>query len=444
MSKKIAVITTEFLKDFLGKSFNEIDIDCEFKIYTYDTFEDIKKIYQNISVNIDGILTSGIFPEQVIKKNFPENKFPIVYFNTDDAAIYRLFFMLLYENRDLDINRIYADPLGAFNIDLKDYLQSNHKLNYSEVIEPIVKNMSLEELRNIEKEQFEKHLNLWNKGDIDISVTRFSSLMEPLRKAGIMVYFPFPSYEYLKSSCMQLCKEIDILKMKENQPGAINITIENSGVLDMTMEKKYILLHEALLDFNGNSLMEYVIQRNAFGFEILTNRKSIEEKTLNYTSCTLKSFLKDRLDFKVYIGYGIGNDMYQGRMNAIDANREAVISQTGGSFLINNENELIGPLDSENNFIVQDNLTDKMKSLTKNIALSPMTVRRVITAFNSISGRELTARELAAKLSITQRSANRFLSAMEKGNMIKIVEERRITTKGRPERVYKLMDDYQI
>lgn len=442
MRKKIVVITTEFLKEFLNNFFNHTDLDCDFQIHTYKTFEDIKKIYIDIPKGIEGILTSGIFPTQVIKKNFTNNKLPIGYFNIDDAAMYRLFFSLLQENRDLNINRIYADPVEAFNINLKDYLQGSYKFNYFEVIEPMVKEMSIEALSNIEKEQFEKHLTLWKKGKTDISITRFSSLMEPLRKAGIKVYFPFPSYEYLKSSCMQLCQEIDIMKMKENQPGAINITIENSGVLDMTMEKKYILLHEALLDFNGNSLMEYVIQRNAFGFEILTNRKSIEEKTLNYTSCTLKNFLKDRLDFQVYIGYGIGNDMYQGRMNAIDANREAVISQTGGSFLINNNNELMGPLDSENSFVVQDNLSEKMKSLTKNISLSPMTVRKVITAFNSMSSRELTARELAAKLSITQRSANRFLSAMEKGNMIKIVEERRITTKGRPERVYKLNNEF--
>lgn len=442
MRKKIAVITTEFLKEFLSKFFNEIDMDCEFAIYTYKTFEDIKKIYEGITLEIDGILTSGIFPEQVIKKNFPENKFPVVCFNTDDASIYKLFFLLLDSNRNLDIRRVYADPLGAFHIDLKDYLQKDHKLTYSETIEPMVKNMTLEELSHIEKEQLQKHIELWEKGDIDISVTRFSSLVEPLKKAGLKVYFPFPSYEYLKTSCIKLCQEIDLMRLKENQPAAINITIENSGALDMSLEKRYIMLHEALLDFNGSSLMEYVIQRNALGFEILTNRKNIEEKTLNYTSCTLRSFLDDRLDFKIYVGYGIGNDMYQARMNAIDANRESMISHIEGSFLINNFNELIGPLGSVNNFKVGDNVSENIKNMTRNISLSPITIRKVVSAFNSMNGRELTARELAAKLSITQRSANRFLSAMEKGNIIKIIDERRITTKGRPERVYKLTDEY--
>lgn len=440
MIKKIAVITTEFLKEFLSKFFDEINMDCEFVIYTYKTFDDIKKIYEVITLETDGILTSGIFPEQVIKKSFPENKFPIVYFNTDDAAIYKLFFLLLDSNRNLDIRRIYADPLGAFHIDLKDYLKNDHKLTYSEIIEPMVQNMTLEELSNIENEQLKKHIELWEKGDIDISVTRFSSLVEPLKNAGLKVYFPFPSYEYLKTSCMQLCQEIDLMRLKENQPAAINITIENSGVLDMNLEKRYIMMDEALLDFNGSSLMEYVIQRNALGFEILTNRKNIEEKTLNYTACTLRRFLKDRFDFKIYIGYGIGNDMYQARMNAIDANRESMISNMEGSFLINNFNELIGPLGSSNNFTVVDNISKNIENKTKNISLSPITIRKVVSVFNSMNGREVTARELATKLSITQRSANRFLSAMEKGSMIKIIGERRITTKGRPERVYKLTD----
>lgn len=440
MKKKVAVITTKFLEEFLNNSFNEMNIDCNFQIYIYETFEDIKNIYLNIPLDTEGILTSGVFPAQVIKKSFQENTIPISYFNIDDADIYRLFFLILYKNRNLDINRVYADPLGAFDIDLNEYLQSNHKLDYSEMIEPMVKNMSLEELKDIEKEQLKKHVTLWRNGHIDISVTRFSSLVEPLKKLGLKVYFPFPSHEYLKDSCMQLCQKIDLIKMKKNQPAAINITIENSGVLDANLERKYINLHEALLDFSGSSLMEYVIQRNALGFEILTHRKKIEEKTLNYTSCTLRNFLKDRLDFKVYIGYGIGNDMYQARMNAIDANREAVINQVEGSFLINNLNELIGPLGLPSNFIIEDNVSEKIKSLTKNISLSPITIRKVVSAFKSMSNEQLTAKELALKLSITQRSANRFLSSMEKGNMVKIIDERRITTKGRPERVYKLND----
>lgn len=43
-------------------------------------------------------------------------------FNTDDAAICQLFFWLLEENRFLQFERIYADVVEMFGIDLKTYL----------------------------------------------------------------------------------------------------------------------------------------------------------------------------------------------------------------------------------------------------------------------------------------------------------------------------------
>lgn len=445
MKKKIAVIATEFLKDFLMESLREICVDCDFTIYIYFSFEDIKEIYLQIPSNIEGILTSGVFPEQVIRKNFPKNNLPIVAFNNDDAGIYRLFLSLLEKNRSLNLSRIYADPLAIFGIDLREYLFGDQKLSYSDIIKPIVEKMSLDQINEIEEKEFEKHVSLWKQGEIDVSVTRFSSLVGRLKDSGVNVFFPFPSAQYIKSCCIQLSQEIDVLKMKENQPAVINVSVKDitfsGATVDAAFERRCILLHEALMDYNGNSMIEYVLQRYQFGFEILTDRKNIEEKTNHYTVSSLENFLENRLNFKVCIGYGIGNDMYQARMNAISANRESAIHASGGSFLINENNELRGPLEMDQQITISDCLTDKMKEATQNAKLSPITVRKIVRVFQMMPQGQLTARELAARLAITQRSANRFLSEMEKSKSIAVVDKRRCTTKGRPERVYELKEE---
>lgn len=192
--------------------------------------------------------------------------------------------------------------------------------------------------------------------------------------------------------------------MKKNQPAVINVSIKDitfsETTVDAAFEGRCIFLHEALMDYKSNFMMEYVLQRFQFGFEILVDRKSVEEKMNHCTS------LENRLNFKVCIGYGIGHDMYQARINAISANRESAIHASGGSFLINENNELRGPLGMEQQITVSDCLTDKMKEATQNAKLSPITVRKVVRIFQMMPQGQLTARELAAKLAIIQRSTN--------------------------------------
>lgn len=443
MKRKIAIITTGFLENFLSQTLSESNINCDFSLYIYDSFEDLVGIYNSLPDNTDGILVSGVFPHQVIQKNFPNNKIPMVSFNADNASIYRLFFSLLDSNRDLDFERIYADPLALFNINLKEYLLGDQELSYTEIITPIVEKMSLEELNEIEEEEFKKHIYLWENGLTDISVTRFSSIAPRLEKKGVKVYFLYPAAQYVKLSCNTLLQKIEVSKLEENQPAAINISIRETTssetILSANFERNCILLNEALMDYNGNSVMEYVLQRYRFGFEILTNRKNIENKTNHYTGCSLKDFLDNRLDFKVCIGYGIGSDMYQARMNAMNANRESAIHSSGNSFLINEKTDLIGPLGSQEQITITNSLDNNLRENIKKTNLSSITIRKVTSAIRSMPEKQLTARELSTKLGITQRSANRFLTAMEKAEIVKSVGERRSTTRGRPERVYELI-----
>ena len=90
----------------------------QYQIYIYHHFREIPELYRSIPDDVHGVLTSGIYPAQVIWLNFPTTSKAIVPFNTDDAAMYRLFLKLLYENRNLDFSRIYADIVENFHIDL--------------------------------------------------------------------------------------------------------------------------------------------------------------------------------------------------------------------------------------------------------------------------------------------------------------------------------------
>ena len=97
MKHKIAVITTDFLAEYIQHAFSELEMNCTYELFTYKTFKDIPNLIPQISKDVTGILTSGSFPAQVIRLSYPDNPYIIMPFNTDDESICHLFLRLLDE-----------------------------------------------------------------------------------------------------------------------------------------------------------------------------------------------------------------------------------------------------------------------------------------------------------------------------------------------------------
>lgn len=443
MSTKLAIITTNVLKDFITNALAELSLGFRFKVYIYSTFEDIPPIFSSIPEDFECVITSGIFPAMVIRKSFPDTKKLITHFNSDDAGICRLFLQLFMENPNLDLSRIYGDFLDIIGIDLKDYLMREPQLTYTDMIDPVVAQMTLEDLYAIEEKQILKHLKLHQSGKADLSVTRFSSIVEPLARQGITAYVPCPSREYLKTIFEKILQDIAILHLEDNRPAAINVVAapdKQYEYIAFPIQRCILLLQKALMDFCGSSTLDYVLQPAHFGFEVLTNRKTLAAYTEHFTTCRLQDYLKETLNFPVYIGYGIGNDIYQARVNAINAAQEASISSPG-SYLINEKEELTGPLGNGTSTTAATLAGSTFSDAAKKAGLSPLTVNKVVTAIHAMSNRQITAQELSLKLSITKRSANRYLSALLKADIIKAVNQKRATTKGRPEMVFEICEE---
>lgn len=438
---KIAIITTEFLKDFVNSVFKELSLGIETELFIYHSFRDVEELYLSIPETYEGVLTSGIFPAAIIKKCFGETSRTVSYFNTDDAAICRLFLTRFIEDGTIDFNRVYGDFVEVFGIDLISYLTKDQCASYTDLIIPQALSMSVEEICALEEQQLQRHLALHEQEKLDFSVTRFSSIMPQLLERGYKVYFPFPSKDFIQNITEKLIQAITLRHMEDSLPAVINISMRVSDMMSQDSTSFQIrgnALQEALMASRGDSPLDYIIQSTNTGFEILTNKKSVSEDTIRFTCDPLSVFLKNRLPFEVCIGYGIGKDMYQARTNAMNAKQESFIKKSG-SFLITENETLIGPLDDAETIAASAYFPTDMEAAAHNSGLSPMTINRVFHAFHSMPGHELTARELANKLSVTKRSANRFLAALQEAGIVKIKTQKRSTTMGRPERVYEIV-----
>jgi len=434
MQVKLAIITTEFLKDFLYNSLREIRLDIDYELYFYGSFADLPEIYGSLPDRIQGVITSGGFPAQIIKRSFPETNRTIRAFNTDDAGIYKLFLQLM-KDRKLDLSRVYADLLEVIGLDVADYLFKPQKTTYLEMLDAQIGGMPLKQLVEMEQYCLNKHLALWEERKIDVSITRFSSIADRLKDAGIPCYFAYPSLEYLKNICENAVQDIKIHQLQQNLLAVIDITVM---IQENSMQKKLEELRNKLIQFNHENLLDFILQQIPYGFEIYTSRKTVELLTDYYKACQLDDFLRQNLAFDVCIGYGMGNSMYHARINAIDANRESKNQIDSVSCLINEKDQLITPLCGPGRMVIPRDLSPSIQSAARRSGLSTLTIQKIFTAVDRLEGHLITSKELARRLSITQRSANRFLSAMVKADLAKVVTEKSGTTKGRPERVYQI------
>lgn len=442
MKYKIAVIATDFLKDFVEDALRKTlsggeqsSLDFSYEFFIYHSLGDVRDICDHIGKDFDGILTSGSFPARMVEIYAPENKLPVRFFNTDEAALYRLFLSLIIENRNLDLSRVYADILEVFGVRTVDFLENRAAMPDNSALAPNV--FTLEKMLAIEKEQYEKHLSLWNEKKTDVSVSRFSSIVPALKEKGVNIHFPYPSIQYFRSVCAELLREIERKKLEASQPAVVILRLSSASSLPSTQtELDYLRLEQLVMEFIGTSALNYSVQRQQYGLEIVMTGKDCSEWTTYFRQERIRPFLADRLSHTlVSIGYGLGGSLSQARFRALDACREAELKK-GTSYLINEKDELVGPLShGTESMPIHLSVADTELSDIHS-SLSPLTVRKIFSVLNNAESGSITARELALRLGITKRSANRFLTALHKEGYLDISHKTRTTTKGRPENVF--------
>ena len=147
--------------------------------------------------------------------------------------------------------------------------------------------------------------------------------------------------------------------------------------------------------------------------------------------CSQNLRTKDRLELLYWLWFWSRNA--QARLNALNACHEAELKKNT-SYVVTEKEELIGPLGVEatETFMVDNQSYRDIKS-----KLSPITVSQsYLSALEASAEKEITAQELAFRLGVTKRSANRFLSTLEREEILKVAYKKRTTSRGRPESVF--------
>lgn len=91
-------------------------------------------------------------------------------------------------------------------------------------------------------------------------------------------------------------------------------------------------------------------------------------------------------------------------------------------------------------FVIDDGCS--AAEIARKSGISPQTIKKVMKALDEIGTNRVTSKLLANAMDLNIRSANRLLSKLTECGLAEILSEQMFSRKGRPERIYRVFQDY--
>ncbi len=434
---RIGVIATKQSLKWIKKIEPFVNDQCELFYMSYAHPSEIKPLYLKNHLFFDGMIFSGQLPYVLIEKECGTFPVPTVYFDVGQKDFYKTICKVMVQERQFDFSRTLIDFIFKDN----HYLGLNDFLNEQQF--PYHFGESLEDYKSVTiyEEMFERHQMLWDSGKIDLSFTRTSGLTEKLADYGINHIVMFPSAESMLEKIHQLIKEIDLIRLSDSQivMGNISIRKTEESPNNNHLELQRIKMNKALLEYIENGEYSFIIQKNLNHFDIITSYGDLKGVTNNFTSCSLYEFLKQELPFSFNIGWGIGNTIDVARTNALLASQLSEDRKEQASFIITEDEQIIGPLGESNCLTVSHSLDPEVEKLSQQTGVASLKIKKILATMQKSNTNEFSADDLAAYLGVSTRSTNRILNKLEEAGKAEVVYKKQQKLRGRPKKIYRIM-----
>lgn len=432
MIRLAVIIAQQFLPNMQAVQQSMKD-QCELTILTYSQLGDTYDLYQQHSSHVDGIIITelGYLYLEERLGSFPV---PTYKYRITEEDFYKCLFQLSVEHKDMDFSRVCIDFIMRHN----DYLGLKSVLEPSRFPQTYPFTIITD---RIYQEISEFHVGLWREKKIDFSITRVGNIVPMLRKHGVPHLYLVPSHKSIVQQVETILTEIEMLKLVDNQIaiGYVSIhKLEERPSAMNDLELKTMLLHKSLLEFTMQEKIPLIIQKTNVSFEMISSSKDLKMITDSFTRCKLMAFLKQHVPFDVNLGWGTGDTMYKARMNAQLANQQSADSPVRGTFVIQMNGQVIGPLGDESSLVYWNEVSPQLQRLSEQLDISTLQIQKIMGVISKTESSELTSEEIAFHLGITVRSANRILNQLEEKGIARIAYKKQEKLRGRPKKIYKI------
>jgi hypothetical protein len=294
------------------------------------------------------------------------------------------------------------------------------------------------------------HVELYNKGEIDVAVTCIQAVFTRLRELGIPCYRVTPDVPSIQLMLQFLKERGESAWYKKAQTAILGIEVFHPSELPQEPFNSYKMKHREL-ELKRLLLNYAEVIRGSFvqigdgHFFIYSTRGEVELHLHDNSLMKLMEDAKLHSKLQVRIGLGYGLTALEAEQNVRIAFQYARKHDTPVIILINEDKQVIeqfGPLEtiSYNGRI----WGEKWENQLKDANISPAVVSKIQSLAHHYKKTQITSHELSVWLKGTERNARRILTEMERLELVKVSGEEQSGNRGRPKKIYELLFDLKI
>lgn len=444
MKYRIALLLKEHYRRQVEEWEKGMPEDMRLSFFSYRTLEELKNIFLSVREKFDGFYVSGIIPYQALCTFVPVDMRPlIVYSPIDMENTYRILLQQMIRSKTGNLSRVGMDFLKKEE-NLEEMILSGRFAQAVHSYEARWESRnSLEEIEGEEEFINRRYLEQCRQGKYDLVITYFHSVTETLQDFDVKCYYVYPSAQAFVQIMENLKKNISLCHLRNNFSAVIHIDIDEMqkrGKEDFGRVQEKV--REVVRAFNNRHFNKMILKEYYAALELYTDYDFLGNITEDFTSCPLMPLLRDNADFTGTVGYGVGSNIYQARVNAIDAGRYGRNGEHKGTSFLIDETENLSVLGSGGGGSVLRVSGEYVNEIANQVKLSAETILKIIGVMRTADTDEITSQDLQESLGISLRTANKFLSVLEKYGYAEVNGKKRSGNKGRPVNVYRLKLKY--
>lgn len=438
MEYQIAMLLKAHMCNYCNSLIGEKYGDCILTYHSYETLDEMAKIFHKIKSKYDGVITSGLIPHSYLQPMIEENEISTACFGFDVENTYRIILDQSIRRENFSLSRIGVDfiPEGE---DLAQVIGNNEMPALVKVFQEWLKSIPMAGLHEAEQGIAKRYLERYQQGKIDFIVTYFYSTVLEMKKHGIDCFYLYPNEREIDHTFGAIEKSIQI--RRSALPAVIRVELRPAKD-DTTSDliKKILELEQhvqKLLSDQGEGL---VVNRRDYALEIYTDSHVLRRLTNGFKECFFRESLMERIDFSGTVGYGLASDFYHARSNAMDAGNYASNFQVRQmrSALLGEDEKLRHLEQTKAGSCVENVSPEWLMSVAQAAKLAPETIFKIMEALRAEGTCEISSAALIGRLGVSLRTANRFLVHLQQAGFAKLSGYRPVVGKGRPVAIYKV------
>lgn len=356
---------------------------------------------------------------QAIKKR---KKQFMMYIEYNDYSMLSTIFQL---GKHHHVKRLSIDSPQELKID--DYCQDMHLTDYTLYT---IHHNNLDDSDKNRLNDF--HKKLYQEKKTDAILTSQKGLYDTLKKEEFPVYFIQISNKCIQRALQKVIQAFEINVHSNNQiiTGILSFKEKTSCSDNIQEEIKKRL--STFCQRNDAAL----IPNKANCFTMIGTDKLIASLKASYRDFPLLQQLETIAERPVHLAFGLGMNSRSSLQHAYIAQQLCQEEDSSISYLINERQEKIGPIGRRKNIDTNKLFHALIHRAHLNNELSYHFIDFIISRNNE----PFSSNDIASHYNVTKRSAERTINKLLSGDIIKVFGEERPYQKGRPRKLFTLID----